>query len=347
MKSGVENLSIVGRDKYIASEVLFLDGISGTGKTMMGPILATFDRVEIQKLEHIYEYVCALRVLDRIEEDAAEMLIGMYLDLTCYNLSISRETNFRWKDLSGVLANPRSWRYFKRLLERDGAAAVERIQKARPIVQIVSHQVLGIAAPLFRTLGDRLKVIEMVRHPLNLVEHWASFMDWVGREPRDFTVWIRHGDDHLPWYALGWEENFRSSNAMDRAIHCLYWLNERMNRTLSSLTEKQRKQVLIIPFEHFVRVPDPFISQIGTLLNTGVTPSTRGELRRQKVPREITTDGPDLEIYRRYNWEPPDKSNSEQAQLKKRWEAAKRQASKEGMEILEQLCSQYEQRYLK
>ena len=343
----VQNANIVGRDKYIASEVLFLDGISGTGKTMMGPILATFDRVEIQKLEHIYEYVCALRALNRIEEDAAEMLIGMYLDLTCYNLSISRETNFRWKDLSGVLANPRSWRYFKRLLERDGAAAVDRIQKDRPIVQIVSHQMLGIGLPLFRTLGDRLKVIEMVRHPLNLVEHWASFMDWVGREARDFTVWIRYGEQHLPWYALGWEETFLSSKAMDRAIHCLYWLNERMNGTLASLTERQRQQVLIIPFEHFVRVPDPFISQIEGLLNTKMTPLTRAELRRQKVPREITTDGRDLDIYRRYNWEPPDKSNSEQAQLKKRWEAAKQQASKEGMQVLEQLCSDYEQRYLK
>ena len=338
---------MVGRDKYIASEVLFLDGISGTGKTMMGPILATFERVEIQKLEHIYEYVCALRALGRIEEDAAQMLIGMYLDLTCYNLSISRETNFRWKDLSGVLSNPRSLRYFKRLLERDGAAAVDRIRKDRPIVQIVSHQALGIGLPLFRTLGQRLKVIEMVRHPLNLVEHWASFMDWVGREARDFTVWIRYGEDHLPWYALGWEETFLSSNGMDRAIHCLHWLNKRVANTLETLTEKERQQVLIIPFEHFVLAPDPFIRQIETLLNTRITSLTRSELRRQKVPRQITTDGRDLEIYRRYNWEPPNKGNTEQAQLKKRWEFAQQHASKEGIQVLEQLCLDYEQRYMK
>jgi hypothetical protein len=347
MKSEVQNISMVGRDKYIASEVLFLDGISGTGKTMMGPILSTFERVEIQKLEHIYEYVCALRAINRIEEDAAQVLIGMYLDLTCYNLSISRETNFRWKDLSGVLANPRSWRYFKRLLERDGAAAVERIRKDRPIVQILSHQALGIGLPLFQTLGERLKVIEMVRHPLNLVEHWASFMDWVGREARDFTVWIRYGEDHLPWFALGWEETFLSSNAMDRAIHCLLWLNKRMNNTLATLTERQRQQVLIIPFEHFVLQPDPFIARIESLLDTKITPLTRRELRRQKVPRRITTDGRDLDIYRRYSWEPPDNASSEQAQLTKRWESSKKQASREGIQILEQLCKDYEQRYMK
>src|SRR6266446_5091605 len=105
MNSGRERMTqlahtipVVGRDSHIAPQILFLDGISGTGKTMMGSILGTLDRVEVQKLEHIYEYVCALRALDRIKDDAAHVLIGMYSDLTCYNLSISRETNFRWKD---------------------------------------------------------------------------------------------------------------------------------------------------------------------------------------------------------------------------------------------------------
>jgi hypothetical protein len=338
-------MPVVGRDTHIASQVLFLDGISGTGKTMMGAILSTFDRIEIQRLEHIYEYVCALHFLDRIEDDAAESLIRMYVDLACYNLMIGREVNFRWKDLSGVLANPRAWRYFLRLFQPDGAAAVDRIKASHPIVQIVSHQVLGIAQPLFSALGRRLTIVEMVRHPLYLLEHWSSFMDWIGRDPRDFTIWIRHGDSHLPWFALGWEERFSSGSPMDRAIYCIQWLNERMEDTLARLSETERKQVLVIPFERFVVDAWPFIRDLESLLEVKATSSTRRELRKQKVPRRLTTDGRDRAIYRRYNWEAPDRNQTEQEQLKKRWDSAARQASGEAMQALEQMCAIYEERY--
>jgi len=338
-------IPVVGRDSHIAPQILFLDGISGTGKTMMGPILGTLDRVEVQRLEHIYEYVCALHFLDRIEDDAAESLIRMYVDLACYNLTIGREVNFRWKDLSGVFANPRGRRYLLRLFQPDGAAAVDRIKASRPIVQIVSHQVLGIAQPLFSALGRRLTIIEMVRHPLYLLEHWSSFMDWIGREPRDFTIWIRHGDSHVPWFAFGWEERFFSSSPMDRAIYCVQWLNERMEDTLAGLSETERKQVIVIPFEHFVVNPWPFIRELESVLDVKVTPSTRREMRRQKVPRRLTTDGRDMAIYRRYNWEAPDRNQTEQELLKKRWDSAARQASGQAMQTLEQMCARYEERY--
>jgi hypothetical protein len=70
-------------------------------------------------------------------------------------------------------------------------------------------------------------------------------------------------------------------------------------------------------------------------------------LRKQKVPRRITIAGRDSEVYRRYNWEPPSKDSTEAAEMQKRWDHAVREATKEGVEVLERMCAAYEEHYLR
>ena len=339
-------LPVVERHTHIAPQVVFLDGLTGTGKTMMGPILSTFRRMEVQRIEHTYEYTCALRYLERMEEDAAVHLLRMHIDLACYNMMIGRETNFRWKDLSGVLGNPGGWRYVRRLLLPDGDAVVERINAARPILQIHSHQALGIAVPLFHALGDRLTVIEMVRHPLYLLEHWYSYIDRHGADPRDFTIWLHYNGEHLPWFAYGWEEKYVASKKMDRVIYSIEELTRLAEDTVRGLDEASRRRVLMIPFDGFVVDPWPYLRQIEGLLGTETTSSTSKAMRKQKVPRKLSTAGRDLQAYRQYNWQPPSKDSDESSELQKRWVYAAREATREGMEALERMCVAYEERYM-
>ena len=338
--------AVVRRDVHIAPQVVFLDGLTGTGKTMMGPILSSFARMEVQRMEQIYEYACALRFLGRIEEDAAVSLIRMYTDLACYNAMIGRETNFRWKDLSGVLANPGGWRYIRRLFMPDGDSAIDRIRSTRPILQIHSHGILGISHPLFEALGDRLKVVEMVRHPLYLLEHWSSYIDRQGTDPRDFAIWVFHRGEYLHWYNAGWEDKFLAANKMDRVIYSIDYLTRLAEDTFLSLDEKYRHRVLTIPFERFVVDPWPYLRMVGEALDTTTTASTIRTLRKQKVPRRLTTEGRDSQVYRRYNWRPQSGNSTEAMELQKRWDLAAQEATDDGMEVLKRICGVYEKKYL-
>ena len=80
------------RPIHICEQILFVDGMSGTGKSMMIPFLASFDRVELGRFEHVYEHLCALDSMKKIDPDAAEYLTKMYADISLYHSMIARET---------------------------------------------------------------------------------------------------------------------------------------------------------------------------------------------------------------------------------------------------------------
>lgn len=199
---------------------------------------------------------------------------------------------------------------------------------------------------MFLAFGKCLRVVEMVRHPLYLLETWCVWIKRFGRDPRDLTICLGYRGAELPWFAYGWEEKYLSSGEMDRVIYLIDWFTRHSEDTLHNLDETTRRQVLVIPFERFVVDPWPYLQRIEELLSTNTTTATYRALRKQRVPRRLSTDGRDLPIYRRYNWRPPSKDSSELTELGKRWDYAASEATKDGMEVLEKMCKEYEERYL-
>jgi hypothetical protein len=334
------------RNTCLFERVLFLDGLGGTGKTMMGPILSSFRRVETQRMDHVHEFVCALHFLGRMTEDAAVVMSRMYGDIALYNAMIARESNFRPTDLSGVLKNPRRWTYVRRLFAPDGDAVLPRLQRERPILHIHSHQMLGIAGPVFRAFGPALRVVEMVRHPLSLVPFFSTWIERFAHDARDFNVWFDYRGHVLPWWARGWEEKFLASRPMDRVIYLIERLTHLAESALVALDDETRARVIVVPFEKFVVEPWSHLRRIEAALETTMTPGTRRVLRREKVPRQHSGAGRDLPIYRRYAWEAPPPGSTEPEELRRRRELAARDASAEALAVLDAMSAAYEARYL-
>ncbi len=333
------------REPRIVEKLVFLDGLTGTGKTMMGPLLGSLDRVELLRIEHIYEYICILDFLGKMERDAACAMLGMYADLATYDSMIARETNFRPSDLSGVFSNPGALRYLRRLLAKDGDAVAERIRTERPIVQVLTHQALPAMGAAFDRFGDRLCVIEMVRHPLYLLEHWHSYIDRHGTDARDFTIWLGHGDEALPWFASGWEERYAASGSFDRVIYSIDFLVRGGDAAVEQAGPQARERVLAVPFERFVLEPEPWIGRICELLGTRRSPTTARVLRKQKVPRGMVAAGPDKEIYRRYAWSAPERDATERSVYEQKRALAEQHASPEALEALDRLSAEYEAKW--
>ncbi len=117
------------RNKNIAQKIILLDGISGTGKTMFSPLLASYDQVQNPRFEYMIEYLSLSHHFGKITDDAAKSLLNLLVDTKCYDGVISRDVNFRPTDLSGVWSNGNFWKYLFQLFCRDGEEAYIKLKK--------------------------------------------------------------------------------------------------------------------------------------------------------------------------------------------------------------------------
>lgn len=330
------------RDTHIAERIVFIDGLSGSGKSVLFPVLGSFRNVEKIRIEHVYEYLSILHRLKKIDADAAISMMRIFSDLAIFNQMISREVNLRINDDSGLLNNPKPIEYISRLFYKDGEEVMTRIKKNNPILNIMTHQILPNIDLAFRSFGQRLKVVTMVRHPLYLIDHWINYIERYGSDPREFSLCLDYSGKAIPWFAQGWEEKYLSLKSIDRVIYSIEWLTRKSEDAFKKLSNAQKEQVMFIPFETFVRKPWLYINELKIFLGTEVTSATAKALKRQKVPRSNLSAG---RGHKQYGWKNETQSNSDQEDFNRRKSFVNLNACKESIDVLNSLCREYEEKF--
>ena len=259
---------------------------------MMGPILASFARVEIERVEEIIEYIGALHRMGKISQDAAVALLKMETDMQLYNSTIGRNINFRFADHSSVWKNPNRLRFFKRLVTRDGSAAVQRIIQEQPIYQNQTHDQLMNFDIHYASFGERLRILEMIRHPVDLIDSWLrrGWGDRFGTDPLALTFCFSYKGQDVPYYALGFEELYLDSTPLGRVIHMIARLWDDSTSAYYSLPPEKQRQVLIISFEDFAQRPHSYLDPLSKFLGDTPTRHTPSALKRQNCPRVYSTE---------------------------------------------------------
>lgn len=311
----------VSRALSLAPEVVLVDGISRSGKSLLCPILASFARVEIERAEEILEYVGALYCMGKIERDAAVTLLRLETDMHLYNSMIGRNTNFRFSDHSSVWNTPCPLRYLTRLLAPDGQAVVQRIEAEQPIYQDHTHDQLMNFDLFDEACRGRLRMIEMIRHPVELVDSWMR-RGWgtrFGGDPTALTICIEHQGQELPYYALGWEELYVSSTPLGRVIRMIASVWDANQKAYRSLTAEQRQRVFLVVFEAFIQHPATSLELLAAFVGSRTTRHTTAAVRRQRCPRRYSL-----------------------ALRQQRQDAIERQASSEERAMLSRLIDEYE-----
>ncbi|MBF0240365.1 MAG: hypothetical protein HQM12_21890 [SAR324 cluster bacterium] len=334
----------IARNFHLAPKIVIVDGQPGCGKTMLSPIIAALDRVELMTYAFEIEHVCRLFHFEKITFDAAVALVRIFSDHKLYQAMMGREMNFRFNDLSSAFRTPNPWKYFLRLFQKGDTVIPDRIETQKPIQHFTTNNLLGYGEPVLQGLGERLTLVEVVRHPLYMIKQQALNMKNLPSNPRDISIYFKHEDGQLPYYVAGWEELYEQSSFMERAIYNIYHLEQKAQVAYVHGIPNSQITLIVVPFEKFVIDPDPYMKQFESSLETKVTWLTKREMKRQKVPRQMIADGINLNVYKRYDWQPPQKKN-EIEEYKIRREFAKQYANAKALDVLDQLCSEYEIQY--
>ena len=331
-----------------SNKVIFIDGMPGCGKTLFSQLLAAYPRVELLNYAFDIEHACGLHYLDELSIDGASTLVNLFADQKIYHTMMSRETNFRLSDLSSVFNTTKKYKYFKRLLMNGDHAVTQRIVNEDPILNLTVHNLLAFSLPIFKALYDRVTFIEILRHPLyQIIQHYLNTKNLYNDDPRDLTMSYRtDSGEVVPYFVKEYEEEWIQGNAIDKAILSIYYWEKQVQYTLE-VNKEISENTIIIPFENFVLTPDHYLKNIEDVLGVKRTPLVLKELKKQNVPREKISNGIPLAVYKRCGWEAPVLGFTEKDELQKRREFAVNQgASKEALELLDEMSAQYEVQYI-
>jgi len=274
--------------------VLLVDGLTGTGKTMIIRIISGLENTYFPKFDYTLEHICILHSLNKIDSDTAITLIRLRIDQTRYDQELSREVNFRIKDLSSVLRSSQRHHYLLNLFRSD--LELSRLVDKPKTLSLITHQLLESSKILDLAYPDKIFRILCVRHPLYLYNHWNSYIASHTTSARDFTLWL--GDESIlaPWFISGDKSSYYSSDNNSKSALAIATL---INQTLDFIAWNSGNTV-VIDFENFVLDPEPYITQIVNLL-PGSSSKMFKFLKKENIPRIHINDSVKKKIYTKYN----------------------------------------------
>jgi hypothetical protein len=332
------NLSLEKFNK-LTNDIIIVDGFWGSGKSVLNPIISSMHDVEMVRFDAIYEYACVLLHLGKITPDAATFLIQSYSDDSQYSNLIGRGVNLRWSDQSGFSQNPHKIRTLRRLFSREGDSRIEEIESKNLAHFVMSHNVISIADPLFTAFSDRLKFIEIVRHPLYMVQHCSAYLSRFDSK-RELTASINFRGTKVPWFAISWSDSFINATTIDRAMLSIICFYENLEKTLDSGISNTNR-ILTLSFEGMVFEPKQNLSLISNFLGRNQHPRIDAILRKEKLPRSVISKG---KGYSSYGWA-YNTSDSEEAAYSALISSLRKNATASVLESFEKVISRYNQRF--
>ena len=84
------------------NQIVFIDGITRTGKLLLGSLVSSMDKMEHLEFGENFEFLLPALKNKKAKIDFVNAFLSNYLNQTIYNKHIGRNVNFRPSDRTGV-----------------------------------------------------------------------------------------------------------------------------------------------------------------------------------------------------------------------------------------------------
>jgi len=270
------------------SAVLVIDGLFGTGKLAAAELTGALSQSEHWLHDYPLEYFSILAGVGKLGSDAAEAAILARVDELIYNISIGRSINLRTSDLTSILRGRDRISRLSRLIKKpqnDSFFAEEGSSKI--ILPLVLHSSTFNNYIFESSLGNRLCLTYLLRHPAECLEHYASYIDRIGEDPREFTMHFQHVDKFIPWWIPSeCAELYSTSSLIERAIICIYAKLKLLKHKMDSNHDAH----YFVTFERLTSNPAAYIEALQHKIGFGDIDKKfySKVLRRNQLPRTTT-----------------------------------------------------------
>lgn len=289
----------LARNNNLIKEFVLCDGVGSSGKGMLSHIISSFERVEIQRNDYVFDYIPKVYALNKISEDAAISILKTEADSFLYNNMLSRGINFRPTDSSSVFTNGGKLKYFKRLSQNEGTDAIKRLKKEKPIFSNAPHEALGNCDLFFKAFGNKIKFIYILRNPIEIIYDWINrgFGKRIGHDPREFQLSFNYRGKPVPIFAQTFYKEYTKLNETDRNIRMIDFLHRNNLNSYLKLNTKFKKNVKIILFDDLVTNTNTIVKTLERFLKTKKTTETKNILKQENCPRNLNPNLSKMDNY--------------------------------------------------
>ena len=333
---------LIDRSLTFPRDLIMIDGISGSGKTMITALMDAFSNCSIPSFNYNLEYIAILKNQELISDNVAETFSKLIIDQLIYDSSIGREVNLRLRDLSSYLKSSKKWPVLYNMLKEDSNKTINNELNRINFQTVIVHQ-LHKSSNIFVVKNRNFFRVVCTRHPLYLQSHWESYLALQCKTPRDFTLWKNNNSKPIPWFINRFETLYSDLDEINQAAICISEITLDFFDFLAS----KPSNTLVFDFEKFTQEPSLYINSLINLVPNLKFNDKRMNriMRHQKIPRSHISSGPNKKIYQRYGFKRIDSEISMSEDYNRKLNRARYLLRPEVLDIFMHVSNLYEDKF--
>jgi len=280
----------------LPSSLVFIDGITRSGKSMLGPVVSSFTKTYPMQFQTILDNLLPIYKNKSIRHDVLTSMLNFYFNRNIYYLNISREVNLRKYDFNSLVNDKDYKEYLKNLKIKDGDYIIKKIKKKNYSLVYQTHDLLSMINE-FNNLDYPYKLLYIYRHPIdNIFSFFKRYESRVNSkskdtynldDPRLYSMMIKINGKLLPWYVENSEKKFLKLNFLEKVVFYYLFSIKNSIKSYKKLNKIQKKKILLIQYDSFAENVKPEIRKITDFLNVKTTIHTKKILKINNLPRKI------------------------------------------------------------
>ena len=275
--------------KLITSNLVFIGGVTRSGKGFLCPIASSFKNFEMFFMSSIAENISYIDKLKKVNSKYSSFLIKLIFNEKIYNLNIGRNLNQRKSDYTSITNFKIPKMYHDRMKGLEGDPIIKRIKKEQNNYPVMFHDPLINPEILLNSFPNS-KIIFVDRHPVELIEEWMKkkYSSGIYENPRNVILALKYKNKNFPyWSKKKLDEIYTAKNIYIKTVYSLSELILKQKKNLNNLNNKLKKRVLLVKFDKIVQNTDLEIKKITKFLNCKTSRFTKKTILKQKGNRKI------------------------------------------------------------
>ena len=289
-------LKKINLNKNLSENILFISGISRSGKSLLAPIISSLDKIQNFQMTQEIEEILRLYYIGKITKEVASHIIKMQINIKTYENYIGRNFNFRKNEWTSIYNYKNTYEINDVLKIPHDVKTFRKINKNQISTPFMLHDGV-LFFKIISSIYNKCKFLYISRHPIDLVYSWVN--KFVGdfhkndskKNFHNFLQFEGKNKTRIPYWLTSKVNSYsKIKDCYDRAIFNIYYLLEKQNNIYQILSKIEKKKIHIIYFDNFVTKPNNELKKICNFLSTKYTKNTKKIFRKERCPRNINLE---------------------------------------------------------